>query len=426
VNARLTTDPPAGLIERDVLVRRNARLLMLALGAMQATFPVMLVVAGPAAKDITGNAGSVGVLAAVYFVAVAAGAATFGRWMDRSGRKPGLVASAVIVGVAGIGCAVAIAAGTYAGLLVAAVPFGVASGGANLTRGAVADMYPPERRGRAVGLLLAVGTIGAVGSPLVVALLQDVAEGAGAWDPMVLPWIIVPVAAVVALSGYVAVRPDPRDLAVAVEEPDGPSRPARELLRIPAVHLGVLAAAVGQIAMVGVMTVTPTALHDHGHGSGAISVIISAHITGMFAFGPFIGAAMDRFGRRAGLLAGFVASIVGALLAATEASALAVGAGLGLIGLGWSATYLGATAVISDATDAHERATALGSMDLVVGAVSATAGLVGGFALELAGYGWLGIGVAAVVGLALIPVSRFHEPLREPAGGPVPNGPRLG
>ena len=43
--------------------------LMLALAAMQVTFPVMLLVAGPAAMEITGRAGAVGLLAAVYFVA---------------------------------------------------------------------------------------------------------------------------------------------------------------------------------------------------------------------------------------------------------------------------------------------------------------------------------------------------------------------
>lgn len=401
--------------ERDRLVRRNTRLLTVAIASLQVAFPVTLVVAGPAAKDITGNAGSVGFLAAAYFVSASVGAATIGRWMDRAGRRPGLVLASVMTGVGGIGFAVAIAAGSYPGMLAASVPFGVGLGGANLTRAAVADMHPSERRGRAVGWLLAAGTVGAVGSPLLAALLHDVAERSGRWDPMVLPWIVVPIGALVALAAYLAVRPDPRDLAVDAEATPAPTRAARELLRIPAVRLAVLAAAVGQMAMVGVMSVTPTALHDHGHGAGAISVIVSAHITGMWAFGPLIGAAMDRFGRRVGLLAGFAASIAGAALAATEVSATAVGAGLLLIGLGWSATYLGATAVISDATEPHERGTALGTMDLLVSAMSAGAGLAAGFALDLAGYRALGLGVAVVVAAFLIPVTRLREVSRVPA-----------
>lgn len=406
------------LLDRAVAVRRNTRLLMLALAAMQVTFPVMLVVAGPAAKEMTGRTGAVGVLSAVYFVAVGVGAVAFGRWMDRVGRRPGLLVAAVLGAVGGIGSAAAIALGSFWLLLVAAVPFGAASGGANLTRGAVADMHEPDRRGRAVGLLLAVGTIGAVGSPLLVAAIQRVVEDAGRWDPMVAPWVIVPMASAVAFVAYLAVRPDPRELAIHTQDgPTAPARSGRAVRRNPAVRLAIFAAAVGQVAMVGVMTVTPTVLHDHGHGSGAISLIISAHITGMFAFGPFIGAVMDRFGRHVALIAGFLLSVAGALVAATEASATAVGAGLLLIGLGWSATYLGSTAVISDATEPSERGAALGVMDLVVSAMSAVAGLAGGIVLDLAGYRTLGIAVALAVTVALVPVVRAGWRVVR-AGGP--------
>jgi MFS family permease len=408
----------AVVLDRAGAVRRNTRLLMLALAAMQVTFPVMLVVAGPAAKEMTGRTGAVGVLSAVYFVAVGIGAVAFGRWMDRVGRRPGLLVAAVLGAVGGIGSAAAIALGSFWMLLAAAVPFGAASGGANLTRGAVADMHEPDRRGRAVGLLLAVGTIGAVGSPLLVAAIQRVVEDAGRWNPMVAPWVIVPMATAVAFVAYLAVRPDPRDLAIGSEDGEAASaRPGRVVRQNPAVRLAIFAAAVGQVAMVGVMTVTPTVLHDHGHGSGAISLIVSAHITGMFAFGPLIGAVMDRFGRHVALIAGFLLSVTGALVAATEASATAVGAGLLLIGLGWSATYLGSTAVISDATEPTERGAALGVMDLVVSAMSAVAGLAGGIVLDLAGYRMLGIVVAVAVTVALVPVVRAGRQVVR-AGGP--------
>jgi MFS family permease len=354
----------------------------------------------------------------VYFVAVGIGAVAFGRWMDRVGRRPGLLVAAVLGAVGGIGSAAAIALGSFWMLLAAAVPFGAASGGANLTRGAVADMHEPDRRGRAVGLLLAVGTIGAVGSPLLVAAIQRVVEDAGRWSPMVAPWVIVPMATAVAFVAYLAVRPDPRDLAIGSEDGEAASaRPGRVVRQNPAVRLAIFAAAVGQVAMVGVMTVTPTVLHDHGHGSGAISLIVSAHITGMFAFGPLIGAVMDRFGRQVALIAGFLLSVTGALVAATEASATAVGAGLLLIGLGWSATYLGSTAVISDATEPTERGAALGVMDLVVSVMSAVAGLAGGIVLDLAGYRMLGIVVAVAVTVALVPVVRAGRQVVR-AGGP--------
>jgi MFS family permease len=404
---------PITIPERNRLVRRNTVLLAFAQGFVQMSFPVMLVIGGPASRDITGRDYTAGLLWAVYFVSAAVGAAVLGRWMDRVGRRPGLLFAYVLVAIAGVAAALSIGAGSFIGLLLSTIPFGAALGGANLGRGAVADMYPAERRGRAVGILLAAGTIGAVGSPLLAAAIQGVAG-----EDSLLPWAIVPLGAVGAIACVLSVRPDPRDLAVvdptaSVRGGRGP----RELLQVPAFRIAVLAGAVGQMAMVGVMGVTPTALHAAHHGGTAISFVVSIHIAGMFAFAPLIGRWMDRAGRRSALLAGCVTSIVGALVAATEIGAMVVGAGLFLIGLGWSATFLGATAVISDITAPNERAGALGLTDLLTSLTSAVAGLAGGLLLEAAGYGTLGIALAGLVAVALILVVRLREP--SPAGVPT-------
>jgi MFS family permease len=398
---------------RDRLVRRNTVLLAFAQGFVQMSFPVLLVIGGPASRDITGREVSAGILWGVYFLSAATGAALIGRWMDRVGRRPGLLLAYVFVGLAGIAAALSIRADSFVGLLVSTIPFGAALGGANLGRGAVADMYPAERRGRAMGILLAAGTVGAVGSPLMAAAIQGVAG-----DHSVLPWAIVPLGALGAIACVLSVRPDPRDLAVV--DPTASAvggRGPRELLQVPAFRIAVLAGAVGQMAMVGVMGVTPSALHAAHHGGTAISFVVSIHIAGMFAFAPLIGRWMDRVGRRAALLAGCVTSIVGSLVAATEAGATVVGIGLFAIGLGWSATFLGATAVISDMTAPNERAGALGLTDLLISLTSAVAGLAGGIVLDAAGYGTLGVALAALVAVALIVVVRLREP--SPAGVPT-------
>jgi MFS family permease len=400
---------------RAEAVRRNTLLLALSQGFVQVSFPLMLVVGGVAAADLTGRDGATGVVWALYFSSAAIGAFVVGRLMDRVGRRPGLIGSYALLAVAGVACAAAIAARSYAGLLAASVPFGVAFGGSQLVRGAVADMYEMHARARAVGIVLAAGTVGAVGSPLLVAAIRAASESRG-WDPNVVPWVLVPFGAVVGIAFVLAVRPDPRDLAPARSTDDvtpaaaSPARGPKELFGVPAFRTAVLAASVGQLGMVGVMGVTPNALDHHGHGSTTISWIISVHIAGMFAFSPWIGAAMDRFGRRAGLLAGGAAMLAGDLLAAVETAPIAVGAGLFLIGVGWSALFLGATAVISDVTAPHERAGALGFTDLFSSAASATAGLVGALVLEAAGFRTLALAVAALVVVVSIAIGKGLRP----------------
>jgi MFS family permease len=161
--------------------------------------------------------------------------------------------------------------------------------------------------------------------------------------------------------------------------------------------------------MVAVMGVTPVALHHHGSSGTAISTVISVHILGMFAFAPLIGAALDRVGRRPGLLVGGAVSIVGALLAGLGTGTTVVGIGLFAIGLGWSATYLGATAEISDLTRPTERAGALGFADLLISLASASAGLAGGFVFEGAGFRVLGLGVATLVLMVVLALLRVRE-----------------
>ena len=231
------------------------------------------------------------------------------------------------------------------------------------------------------------------------------------------PWILSIAGALAAAMVVLAVRPDPRDLAHEEEDAGGaaaPPRSRRELWRLPAFRGALIAVAASEMAMVGVMGVTPNALQHLGHG-GDVPWVISGHVAGMYAFAPIVGWLLDRWGRRAGLLLGLGVTGVGAVIAATEAGSGAVGAGLFAVGLGWSATFLGVTAVISDVTRADERAGALGFADLVVLVGSATAAVAGGVLLEVGGYGVVGIAATVLVAGGFIAVARVGMPRAAPA-----------
>ena len=402
-------------MDAERAVRRNTLLLAIAQGFLYSTLPFLLAVGSVAVVDLSGRKAAVGVLAASYFASAAVGALLVGRWMDRVGRKPGLAVGYVAIAVGALASAGAVERRSALLLVLAAVPFGLGAGAALLGRGAVADMHPPDRRGRAVGLVLAASVVGAVGSAPLVAWLQHVSEDRLGLRPFVGPWLVVPLLAAGGLICVLLLRPDPRDLAVrdrsADAVPASPARAPRELLALPPFRAAVVAAGIGQAAMIAVMGVAPIVVHHHG--DLAVSGVLSVHFVGMFAFMPLIGVIIDRIGRRRGLVAAVALSATGVLVGALSTQPVVFGLGLFLVGLGWAVSYLGATAIVSDVTDPLERSGALGFTDLLVSLSSAVGGLLGGALLEAGGYPALAVGVA----MALVPVLAVVLPLREEAPG---------
>jgi MFS family permease len=395
---------------RDALVRRNTRLLMGAQAALLATSATWFSLSVVAVVDLTGHDRYAGIFLALFNLCVAAGALATGRAMDRVGRRPGLAAGHLLLGLGGTVGAVAIWQSSTALLFVASVILGPGLGAALLNRVAVADMYPARMRGRVVGVVLSAGTVGAIAGAPVAAAIERV-TGSKA-----IPWLMIPAFELIALAIVLALRPDTKELAVERDTPQDAGRTARsvrELVRVPPVRAAMAAIAVAQTAMVAVMGVTPVAISDEGGSTLAIAVVIGLHIGGMYALGPVIGSALDRYGRRPGLLAGCALSATGAIVGSFAHEIALVGIGMTLVGLGWAGCYVGATAVISDLTSAEERGSALGATDLVT-SLAAAAGVLGsGFVLESAGLGLVG----AVMAALMVPVALLVLPLRETAPG---------
>ena len=400
-------------MDRASQVRRNTLLLAVAQCSLLVAVQGILTVGNLAIVDLTGRDSAAGLLFALFLLSAAAGALLFGRYMDRAGRRPGLVAGYGLVAVGGLAGAASVAAGSALGVLASAVPYGAGTGAAQLGRGAVADMHPPEQRGRAVGLLLAAGTVGAVGGPFLVAAVRGLADRAG-WNPLVAPWFVIAGFALAGLAFASSLRPDPRDLAVDSAPLAGTrTRPPRELFALPPVRVALIVTAVSQMSMVAIMGVTPVVLDHHGGGAVVVSTVISGHLAGMYAFSPLFGALIDRWGRRPGLVAGALLSASGAILSAVLPAGAILGVALFLVGLGWSAAYVSVTAVISDLTEPRERAGALGFTDVLSSTASTVAALAGGIALELVGFA----PIALTMTVLLAPVALLAVSLREPAPG---------
>jgi MFS family permease len=394
----------------EALVRRNTILLGIAQAALWAVLAIWVGTSPAHVVELTGHDYWSGIAVAIYSLSAAGGALFGGRAMDRLGRRPGLVGGYGLLLAAS--AVMAVSDRSVVGVLAATVGLGFGAGVAHLGRGAVAEMYPPETRARWVGVVLLAGTAGAVGgAPLVNAIASSFGASGHA-----AVWGSSTILGAVGLACVVRLRPDPKDLAVdvSVESATSERRTMSQMFRLPPLRAALATVAVSQAAMTGIMGVSSVVVMQH-HGSTrtASAVVVSLHIGAMFAFSPLIGLLLDRWGRRPGLLAGGAVSVAGALISAMAEGTFLFGAGLFLVGLGWSGSYLGATAVVSDVTTRAERQGVLGVVDLVTHSASTLGALAGGFLLEAGGLSVLGI----VMGAILVPTLILVAALREASPG---------
>ena len=78
-------------------------------------------------------------------------------------------------------------------------------------------------------------------------------------------------------------------------------------------------------------------------------------------------------------------------------NAVALGAGLFLLGLGWSCTLVAGSTLLSESVPAGSRQDAQGLSDLTMNAAAALAGAVAGGVVAWLSYGWLALLAGAIV-----------------------------
>ena len=209
---------------------------------------------------------------------------------------------------------------------------------------------------------------------------------------------------IAAVLSAVLLRPDPRELADQSADMGQAKRPPAQLgavLRRPMVALAVLALIAGQFVMVLIMTTTPLHMTDHGHDLGAVGIVISAHVFGMFALSPISGRLTDRFGSLPVIAAGLALILASALLSAVAAPAesLVLLVALFLLGWGWNLGFVAGSSMLTGAVSSTERARIQGVSDALIWSTSALASFGSGLVLGAWGFAVLGILGAVIVGV---------------------------
>lgn len=368
--------------------------------------------------QLTGTPGLSGLGQSLSVIGAAVIAIPVVRVTNAFGRRPGLALSYTLgtIGAALIILAV-IADSVILGFLGMFL-FGGGTAGNLQSRYTAADLAEPSRRGRQLAFVVWATTIGAVAGPLVMPPTDSFVQDALGLPKYAGPFLASGAGFVLAgLVLWIMLRPDPLLTARALAGAPKMTRADRGLAAgwravrgSSSAVLGLAAVAIGHLVMVGVMVMTPVhikqSMDGHtGHGmsvEGIVGIILALHVAGMYAFSPVVGWAADRFGRKFVILTGIALLLAACATAGTapDEGTTQLAVGLVLLGLGWSCTMVGGSALLTESVDVARRASAQALSDVTMGVAGAAAGALSGVVMDGAGYPILALCAA----VAMVPV----------------------
>jgi MFS family permease len=393
------------LLEPLTAARRNLLVLAAGLAALYGMIELALGVSAITVEDTGGPGWFEGAVPAVFLACAGTSALAAGAAMDRSGSRP-VLAAGFAAGIAGcLLAALGVRLGSVLPVLAGFALAGAAAGGVLLSRASAAQMFPPEHRPRAIAQVLFGAVFGALLGPLVFSPLLGEDSGGSALE---LAWLGGAGFMLAGLGICLLLRPDPSELAVGGPSPGSHGAfSIREGIRLsvasPGVRSALFAALASWACMVTVMSLVGSALVDHGHEHGAVFPILAAHFVGMFAFFAVVGPVIERIGGARAIVIGLLVLAASSVsLPAVIDSAHLTGLVLFGVGLGWSLSFVAATAELSDRAPAGRQGTLIGFADLLGGLTGAALVVAGGVALDAAGVGAVGIGAATLPLLAAV------------------------
>ncbi|MDE2952147.1 MAG: MFS transporter [Chloroflexota bacterium] len=356
----------------------------------------------------------------------------FGLYMGRFGRRLGISTAYAFGALGGVLGTIAVLNGSFALLLVSSACMGSARAGAQMSRFVVGEMFPAEKRAQMIGRIVFAGTIGAIfgpgliepGTQLAGTLALDLANGPALANSALAagfmpaadfrgglttgPWVMASL--MYGLSFLISIlflRPEPA--LVARQYASQSKHQAQvdtqhklmDLLRLPNVQLAILSMLICQTVMSTLMTITPWHMHRADHSNATVSLVISAHVLGMFGLSAVTGYLIDRYGRIPMMVVAALTLVASAIIAPLSTQLPYLLLGLFLLGLGWNFGYIAGSSMLADALSGSDRTRVAGFNDMLVAFCAGLGTLSSGFLYGLGGFLLVSIGGGALALLLL-------------------------
>ena len=296
-------------------------------------------------------------------------------------------------------------------------------------RYAAVDFADPRSTGRAMSLVVWATTVGSVLGPNFTAPGARLGEALG-MDPLAGPYLISMLAfAIAAFSASTLARGVSTSGAPASDTPVGddsadgaptaaaPSAAAagrlglgealRYALARPVPMFAIVTIITGQMMMTNVMVMTPVHMDHQGFSLGAVGIVVSIHIAGMYALSPLFGWMSDRWGPGsvigAGTVVFAVTIVLGVVDALAERSSMPLlSTALLLLGVGWSMYLIGGSALLTRAVPPEAKVTLQGVSDSAMNLGGALMAATAGTVLGLGGFLWINLMATFVLAISVV------------------------
>ena len=348
--------------------------------------------------SITGSEAMAGLAQTFGVLGAAALALPLAALTRRGGRR---IALSLGYFLGSVGAVFAIIGGVYrltAVVLLGTFLVGAASAAGYQARFAAVDLAKADSRAKHLSIVVWGSTFGAVLGPNLMAPFGYISASLG------LPQLVGPYLLAVFMLGLGAIlislglSPDPYLLSYKimnqfkeVTSNNSAKLALKNIAQSQNALIGLLAIVIGHIAMVSIMVMTPIHMAHVDVSMQLIGLVISVHIAGMYALSPVMGWMADYFGRIATIGFGVITLLFSALIAGLSAPDQVVGLGIGLflLGLGWSATLIAGSTLLSESVTLEQKAASQGASDLIMNLAGAVGGAVAGVIIATLSYGWL-------------------------------------
>ena len=279
-------------------------------------------------------------------------------------------------------------------------------------RYAATDSVPDAVKGRLMSLVVWSTTIGSVAGPN----LTEPGAEFGRWlglHPLAGPFVFSVAAFLIAAL-----------FASRVKNPyDQTEMTSHALVQTPSMRsimtgvmknrialFGMITVITAQMMMSSVMVMTPVHMVHSGMALHFVGIVISLHILGMYGLSPIFGWMADKFGPQVVVILGYTifasAFGIGIFDALAGSSMPRISLALGLLGVGWSACFIGGSIILTTSIDESMRLQLQGLSDSLMNFGAAIMAALSGPMLESGGFQMINIVAACLLLIAVLVGSR--------------------